>query len=273
MRVVAATLFLLTGCFGPPPDLERELVEAVAEHRLRFDAALDSQEAFRVEVETEALGRLAQANFVSLLAALASADPAHQEAAAFALGFSRNRAAAVPLAEATESERPALRAFAVAALGMLGCRDVPLEPFRKRLGDGAWQVRHAALFGLRTLASPATPAWLVEAVQGCLADSVMDVRNEAVLVLGRAGGAASVDAIASRSLKDPEALVRQNAARALGAIGKPAGKATPALIESLRDEDTRVVDAAWTSLRWIHGVDLDRSFESWRDWYEAARNR
>src|SRR5439155_8861084 len=138
-----------------------------------------------------------------------------------------------PLAAATESRNPTLRAFAISALGMLGFLDAPQEPFRKRLQDDAWQVRHSALFGLRHFAGSGCSASLLEAVHARLSDSLMDIRNEALLVLGKIASPASIDPILCRSLKDPEALVRQNAARALGAIRKPAEKILPPLTDLL----------------------------------------
>jgi HEAT repeat protein len=58
-------------------------------------------------------------------------------------------------------------------------------------------------------------------------------------------------------VKDPEALVRQNAARALGAIARPAERIRPALTGMLRDDDRAVADAAEASLRWIDGPHVD----------------
>jgi HEAT repeat protein len=268
MRPAGAAAWLVAwGCAAAPSDPEGELFGAVLDLRARYDAALESLEPGRVAAEGEAVARFARAHFEALLAWLGSSDEDRQEAAAFALGFSRNRRAAAPLAAATRSPALAVRGSAIAALGMLGVPGASLEPFRTILDDAEGRVRHAALFGLRHVPAPEFPAWLVDRVQAKLADDVMDVRSEALLVLAKAGRPASVGAILSRSVRDPKPRVRQNAARALGAIGKPVETVTPPLIELLRDEDPRVVEAAWASLRWLHGVDLDRSYEAWRAWH------
>jgi HEAT repeat protein len=63
-------------------------------------------------------------------------------------------------------------------------------------------------------------------------------------------------------------MVRASAALALGAIGREAKESTPFLIELLKDEYHRVVEGAWIALNKIHEKDFDRSYATWRDWYE-----
>jgi len=251
---VLMVVLLSARCSSPGAS---DLVERIAEGRERYDAALDSHEAARVELESATIGRMARERLSELLQALRSSDPALQDAAAFALGFSRQRAAIDPLAAATASPRPALRAFAIVALGMLGFRDAPMDPFRTLLGDEDAQVRLSALFGLRHLAGPGCPTPVLQAIHARLSDSVMGVRNEAVLVLGKIGGAAVIEMLLERPVRDPEALVRQNAARALGAVRGPAERIVPALKELMKDEDPGVARAAQTSLRWIEGAHVD----------------
>jgi HEAT repeat protein len=255
--VTRAALLLLVllcaRCSSPGSDL----IETIAGQRERYDNALDSQDAFRVEVEAATIGRLARERFFELLEGLGSPDPAMQDTAAFALGFSRHRAAVDPLAAATGSGRPALRAFAIAALGMLGFRDAPMEPFRRLLDDEDAQVRLSALFGLRHLAGPGCPTAVLEAVHARVSDPVMGIRNEAVLVLGRIGGAPALEILLNRPMRDPEAMVRQNVARALGTIRGPAERIAPALKELMKDEDPGVARAAQTSLRWVEGGHVD----------------
>jgi len=255
-RVLLAILVLFSARCSSPPR-ERPVFETIADHRARYDEALDSQQTFRVEVEGAALQHLVRERFREILQGLESREPAEQEAAAFALGFSRHRAALDPLAAATASPNPALRAFAVAALGMLGFRDAPMEPFRRLLRDDVRQVRLAALFGLRHLAPSGIPTTVLESVQERLADPVMGIRNEAVLVLAKVGGPAALEMILARPVQDPETLVRRNAARALGAIRRPADRIVPALKRLLADEDPGVVRAAEASLQWVEGSHVD----------------
>lgn len=254
-RPVTLLLVLLSArCSSPgTPDLPAIL----AERRELYNEALDSQDVFRVEVEGATMARLARERFSELLQGLVSSDPAMQDAAAFALGFSRHRGAIDPLAAATGSSRPALRAVAIAALGMLGFREVPMEPFRKLLDDADAHVRLSALFGLRHLAGPGCPTPVLEAVHARLSEPAMGIRNEAVLVLGRIGGAAALEMLLARSIRDPEAMVRQNVARALGSLRGPAERTVPALKELLKDVDPGVVRAAQKSLQWIEGGHVD----------------
>lgn len=254
-RAVALLLALLSArCSSPGAP---ELPAILAERRDLYNEALDSQDAFRVEVEAATIARLARERFPELLQGLASIDPAMQDAAAFALGFSRHRGAIAPLTAATGSARPALRAVAIAALGMLGLREVPMEPFRKLLDDEDAHVRLSALFGLRHLAGPGCPTSVLEAVHARLSDPEMGIRNEAVLVLGKVGGAVSLEMLLAKPIRDPEALVRQNVARALGTLRGPSERTVPALKELLKDEDPGVVRAAQASLRWIDGGRVD----------------
>jgi HEAT repeat protein len=253
-RAALVLLALLSArCSSPGPTL----LETIAERRDRYDDALDSQETFRVEVEAATISRLARERLRELLDGLASSDPELQDAAAFALGFSRHRAAIEPLTTATGSARPAHRAVAIAALGMLGVRDLPMEPFRRLLGDEDGQVRLSALFGLRHWAGPGCPTAVLEAVHARVTDPLMGIRNEAVLVLGKVGGAASIEILLGRPLRDPEPMVRQNVARALGTMRGPAERIVPALKELSKDEDPAVARAAQTSLRWFEGGHVD----------------
>jgi HEAT repeat protein len=255
MRAATLLFALLSArCSSPGPS---DLRSILAERRDRYDDALDSQDSFRLEVEAATTGRLARERLPELLEGLSSTDPALQDAAAFALGFSRHRSAIEPLASATSSPRPTLRALAVAALGMLGFREVPMDPFRRLLDDEDDRVRLAALFGLRHVAGPSCPTPVLEVLHARLSDPVMGIRNEAVLVLGRIGGAAALEMILAKPVRDPEALVRQNAARALGAMRGPAERVVPALKVLMKDEDPGVVRAAQTSLRWIDGGHVD----------------
>jgi HEAT repeat protein len=255
--LLLALALLPSGCSGPSSVRGPALFDAIAERRALIDAALETQEAFRMEVEGATLGRLVRENFEEVLEGLRSPDPARQEAAAFALGFSRNRAAVEPLVEAAASDRASLRAFAIASVGMLGFRDTPTGPFLKLLADDAWQVRLSALFGIRHFVTPGSPAALVQAVGARLTDPVTGVRNEAVLVLAKVATPAALELILTRAVGDPEPLVRQNAARALGAIRRPAEKILPVLAELSRDGDPRVADAADASLRWVQEGRVD----------------
>jgi HEAT repeat protein len=251
---IAALVLLLSRCSSPSADEEPPLFESIAALRARYDVALDSQDSYRVEAEAATLNRLARERFEEVLQGLSSADPATRESAAFALGFSSSRTAIEPLAAATSDASPVLRAYAIAALGMLRFREVPTEPFRRLLADDAWQVRMAALFGLRHLAASAS---VLDALPARIADPVAGVRNETVLVLGRIATPAALEMLLDRPIRDPEPVVRQNAAKALGSIRRPAEKILPALKAMLHDGDPDVVRAAEASLRWVEEGRVD----------------
>jgi HEAT repeat protein len=85
----------------------------------------------------------------------------------------------------------------------------------------------------------------------------MGIRNEAVLVLAKVGGPASLEMILTRPIHDPEALVRQNAARALGVIRKPAERIIPALKRMMTDEDPSVARAAESAIQALEGAHVD----------------
>ena len=203
-----------------------------------------------------------------LLAALLSRSEEEQGYAAFALGFSESRAAVVPLASATSHRNETVRGNAVVALGNLGFMDLPTEPFVRLLKDPLPQVRQAALFGLSLMPLDKDSRNLQGDVYARLADSDWHVRNEALLVVRRMKRPDSVTLILDGPIQDREPLVRANAALALGAIGREAGEATPFLIELLKDSDHRVVEGVWTALNRIHEKDFDRSYATWRDWFE-----
>jgi HEAT repeat protein len=271
-RVSAAVLCLLaaSGCRSGPSEEHKaaDLFDRIAVLRARLNRAYATLELPRIRPEAVELTALVQANYEKVVAALSSEDRPRRMDATFALGFSDNRAAIEPLVAASSAADWEVRFNAIAALGILAYDEVPTDPFRRLLQDESPRVRHAALFGLRHLLAAESDRGMLEAIHARLGDPVMDVRNEALIVLQKLRRRESVGPIVSRSLKDPEWMVRSNAARALGAIGKDAAPATPHVIEMLRDEDTGVVEWAWKALNLVHEKDFDRSYHTWRDWYE-----
>ena len=70
-----------------------------------------------------------------------------------------------------------------------------------------------------------------------------------------------------RKLRDADAALRTEAARALGALGKKARGALPALDEALRDQDPDVRRAAAWAIERIRGPDADKNpKQSRREW-------
>lgn len=203
-----------------------------------------------------------------LLAALQSKNEDDQGYAAFALGFSDSRTVVEPLVALTSHRNETVRGNAIVALGNLGFQDIPLEPFIRLLKDPIAQVRQAALFGLSLLPLDRDSRNIQADVYAKLSDPDWAVRNEALIVCRKMKRPDSVHPILDGPIQDREALVRASAALALGSIGREARDATPFLIELLKDVDHRVVDGAWTALNRIHDKDFDRSYATWRDWFE-----
>lgn len=235
----------------------------------QYNIALGTGEGLPLDAVTNDLRKLAAAEFDRLLAGLGSADTVRQGDAAFALGFSRRREAVAPLITACGSPDAVVRANAIAGLGMLGFEDGAAPVFERLLNDAEAEVRTAALFGLRTLVDETKDLGLLPAVLARLSDPAIGVRNEALILLRDMKRKEAVGPILAKTIKDPEPLVRANAALAVGSVGPAVAKqATPALIEVLRDEESKVVEGAWKALTTINQKDFDRSYTSWRDWYE-----
>lgn len=272
IRFVSALLVALAAarCSSGPSSEEvtLDLFSRIAFLFEHYNGALGNQDPLRLEGVTSELRRVVLAHYPRVLEGLSSADPVIRADAAFALGFSKERGAAGPLAAAASDPESPVRSNAIASLGMLGFEEVPTEPFAKAVDDPVREVRMAALFGLRPLVDETKDRGLLAKIHGKLSDPDMNVRNEALILLRKMKRKESVEILVGKPLRDPDPLVRSNAALTLGVIGANALGANPFLIEMLRDEDSKVVDSAWRSLNRINDKDFDRSYATWRDWYE-----
>lgn len=266
-RVLAAALLMCVGCQSSPSDKRRtlDLFDRLARDLNAYNDAADEQTRASVRAE---LRRLSVNHVEALIEGLASDDPDRQVYAAFALGFSGKRVAIEPLASATLSDDPLVRANAAAALGMLGLPDVPADPFKALLGDANENVRVSALFGLRHLLGPEHDLGLRPAIHRRLKDASIKVRNEALILLRYVPDASSVMPIVEGPLRDSTWVIRVQAAVTLGAIGDPARQANPWLIETLLDTQSKVVEGAWAALNRINRKDFDRSYATWKDWFD-----
>lgn len=267
--IVLAAAFGMNGCGTSPEDRRTEDVLERASFLFgHYMEAQKKQDTQMLSVVRGDLRRLNGESLPVLVRCLASKDQEAQGYAAFVLGFSNDRAAIGPLSEATHHPDETVRGNAIAALGQLGFPDTPAEPFQRLIQDPLARIRQATLFGLSGLASPKNDFGMLDAVHGCFQDTDMHVRAEALLVVRKMKRKDSVAPILTGVLKDPEPMVRASAALALGAIGREAKESTPFLIELLKDEYHRVVEGAWVALNKIHDKDFDRSYATWRDWYE-----
>jgi len=263
-------LLLVAGCGGEPTRDERVLTlfDRIGYLLAHYNTALATQDPLALEAVTNDLRKETSGHFDLVVEGLQAEDVGRQADAAFALGFSRNRAAVGPLTAATASPHAEVRANAIASLGMLAFPDADPAPFAKLLEDPSPQVRAATLFGLRAVVDEKNDRGLLKAVIARLGDDEASVRNEAVILLRKLRRLDAHEAILEKALRDPDPLVRVNGALALGASGPAAAAANPHLIELLRDETAKVVEAAWVALNRINEKDFDRSYGTWRDWYD-----
>src|SRR5262245_30251315 len=267
--ILLGVAFGMEGCGTTSEDSRtEEVLERAAFLFGHYAEAQKKQDAQMLSVVRSDLRRLNGEALPVLLKVMASNDQEGQGYAAFVLGFSNERAAIAPLAQATHHADETVRGNAIAALGQLGFPDTPAEPFQRLIKDPIPQIRQATLYGLASLAGPKNDFGMLDAVHECFHDVDMHVRAEALLVVRKMRRKDSVAPILAGVLKDPEPMVRASAALALGAIGREAKESTPFLVEMLKDEYHRVVEGAWAALNKIHDKDFDRSYATWRDWYE-----
>ena len=274
-RTVALSLLLLgaAACSSGPSneELTQDLFDWIAMKRLVYNGATERGVRWEIESVSAELTRKIQPNVRRVMTGLLSKDSAVRADAAFALGFSKEPEAIGPLVTAASDAVVVVRANAIASLGMLGFAEAPTEPFAKALNDPAWELREAALFGLRPLVDEKHDRGLFEKVQALASDPNFQVRNEAVILLGKFKRKETVDILLAKPIRDPDAMVRLNAAATLKVLGPIAVPANPFLIEMLKDDDPQVVVNAWDALNRINGKDFDRSYATWRDWYEEEQ--
>ena len=269
-RLLGALLIAAVGCSGIPDEDERadRVFEEIGTLLRRYNGALEARDPLLLESVANELRASVSADFPVVMAGVGSEVPERRADAASALGFSRNRDAVATLAAATGAADVETRANAAAALGMLAFPDTDPAPLVRLLSDTSARARSAALFGVRSMAGEHNAAALLPPVLRMIEDPDSLVRSEAMLALAKLRRPESREPILAKGSRDPDPLVRANAAVAVGAMGREAASSTPALIEMLRDDVAKVVESAWRALNRIHGKDLDRSYGTWREWYE-----
>lgn len=276
MRKTLCLGFLLLAACGGTSEIDRaeELYLRVEYLRAALDTAYgDYNEIAMTSILTE-MRRHATRDLEIFARDLSDPKSGRRRLAAFALGFAQDKKAQTALVNATKDQDVLVVADSLAALGLLGFEDTPIDTYKTHFRSRDWRVRQAALYGLRLqLKEGESRGMMTEVFRLLQEDPQMDVRNEAVIVLRRMRSQEIVFPLVRYALKDRHALVRQNACISLGSLGTTGTEATPYLIEALRDEDTKVVEAAWTALNRIHLKDFDRSYQTWRDWYEEEEKK
>lgn len=262
---------------------ESELYDRVAYLRASYDTAYADYNTAAIDAIYQEMRRHANHKREVFVRDLRGAHSGRKKLAAFALAFGdKDKAAQEALIGVLGNEREDSGTVEIVliALGMLRMEDTPLNLFTARFSHPSWQIRQAALYGFRFqleahLARP--EAKLDEetfaAIVGRLSDTMMDVRNEAVICLRQVRTPAVIEPILQYVIRDPHPLVRQNCAITLAALGTGAQEAVGALIDLLKDPDTKVVEAAWTALTRITGKDFDRTHATWREWHDEEEKR
>ena len=224
--------------------------------RGEYAAALDSG-------ETDVQARLAHAmrlqidkRYDSIVQRAASEqDPWTRELAVSALGFSQRPEAVVHSEPHLADPLLSVRGTAAAAIALL------------KETDG--YALQAGLFAIKLLARPdrkPSEAGLMRIQELAKTDSRFEIRNEAVLALGRILDDRTIETLYRTCLNDESALVRGNAANVLAGFRDRAVKAVPALIDRLKDGEPGIVQRAHFALKAITGREDDPSYSSWADW-------
>ncbi|HEY3227549.1 MAG TPA: HEAT repeat domain-containing protein [Planctomycetota bacterium] len=270
--VVFALALAPVGCSSTPDgSIVGDFYDWLNFRRAEYNAALDQNDrGLQANLEAR-IAREVELRYDQIVElAGSSADGDRRELAVSALGFSKRPESVAHLIPRLDDPAPQVRGSAAAAIGILKPPNPPIEKLAALLSDPDKYVRMAALFGLKLLVWNKPDTSLVDRVANLVREETdPDVRNEAVLLLGRMRVPQALDVLFKKALEDEVALIRLNAAIQLGQFGSPDGwPAVPALIKRLKDGETSVVEAAHWALMKITGrVEADRQYNSWFDWY------
>lgn len=206
-------------------------------------ARLDDSD-FEVRVCAEkGLEHLGPKAVPALLAALQSSNPKIQERAAELLGRIRG-VSAKALADELKSPKPEIRRAAMSQLSQLKSEGADaVEALVAALKDEEAQFRNAAATALGNIAS--RPESAVPALAKSLEDRDVEVRKSAAITLKKFGKSAepAVGPLVRYMESDP-----LNAAGAIEQIGPGAKDAVPALLKALSHEDAAVREQAAKAL-------------------------
>lgn len=192
-----------------------------------------------------------------------------RELAISALGFSQRPEAVVHIEPHLADALPSVRGTAAAAIGFLNPARAPMEKIEALLNESDVYALHAGLFAIKLLARPdrkPSEAGLLRIQDLAKVDSRFQIRNEAVLALGRILDDRTIETLYRTCLNDESALVRGNAANVLAGFRERAVKAVPALIDRLKDGEPGIVQRAHFALKAITGREDDPSYSTWADW-------
>ena len=179
----------------------------------------DSDAALRVEA-VFALGQLGTAKAVRALHERwrREKDVEVRQALIQALGKIGGTESLAVLHEALRDPLPLLRGEAAVALGIMGYRKLPLPSQAAELApllqETLPEVRWRAMYALMRLSDSSAVQWMISGLR----DVDARVRMNAARALGNIRATAAVDSLTPVAQTDPDWRVRVNASRALGAI-------------------------------------------------------
>jgi HEAT repeat protein len=196
------------------------------------------------------IGTPDQGDVPSLVSTLKGANPGARAYAAGVLGKMgpQARAATRPLLDLLKDKDPAVRQSAARAVGKVGAdsKDLVRTTLREALNDEDTDVRAAAAQGLAEL--PVTAADVPDVV-ALLKHADPGVREQAALALGGLGrdGKAAVKPL-GQALQDQNAGVRQAALKSLGKLAPESRELMPDIQNAVKDSDRDVRRAALEAL-------------------------
>lgn len=201
-------------------------------------------------------------NYFYLVEGLTSENSDYRAIGAQALGFSDNPKSLGALVHALNDSSPKVSINAGNSLIRLGYPDVPLEPIEKMLTSSNYQIRLVAVEILGRLQNLKGIPLLTQHIK----DKNIEVSLQSVRSLGQIKKEQIIDPLLQHALFDQSDEIRIEAATALGQI--PSKKSIAPLIESLRDPNLGVQQAAWYSLQKLTQRTFHLQYEVWKEWYQ-----
>lgn len=278
LRGAAALVLLLpAACVTPTPTSRAPRGELYAYLQVEFQAwtfALHRANEQLDDVELR-IRNLANRHVDVLMRDLQlSGETEYRTIAAFALGLcTTKKDTLLPvLIQAMDDGSPFVRANAAVSVGRLGPQIVPVEAYRRLLADPHPHARHGALWGLRWALRDGDDRGLLPDLHGRLFDQDVGVRREAAAVVAMLARPESLEPIAElwrQGERDPAVLI--NCADALKNIRDE--RAIEPLIDMLRHPNHDVVVKAWYALTHITGMEFDRQWHSWANWWREEQDR
>ncbi|MFZ0244033.1 MAG: HEAT repeat domain-containing protein [Desulfobacterales bacterium] len=231
-------IMLLLGGFAGPDviwPLFRLLTDPNEDEEVRHDAAV------QLSVTASFLNS-PQELIDQLVAALKSTDPVTRAAAAFALGWRGNGAAAIALIDCLYDPDPQVQQAAVNALSNLE-DDRVLGLLIDRLHHAALEQRRGILYNLWRFAGQRRV--VAEEYRCVLACPTDELRTDALILLGMIGGIEHRGPAFRNLFKDPDARIRELAFKELAGLPPPELMAFKNDIQTgLADPEPRVKRAA-----------------------------